>query len=276
MIIDRFVTVLADTAKAREIHFRIRYQVFCEETKFEDTERFPEGMERDSYDANAHHFIVWDRSERRWVGAMRLVDAGRTRLPSEDICPFPLIDLERYRPRIVEFSRLCILRDCRHTPSAVTFGLYRPEGSKSKDLIPVFYRQNDNEILLRLLYATFDWSQDNGFEFCYGIITPALSRILGRLGIPLTPVGDRIKHRGTRTPYRYKAREAKAGMANTLTSFARMTANSVGYVAYSDFMSGRTQANALAAESGLTRQQLSYAPVTPTDGIAHHAVAGGH
>jgi N-acyl amino acid synthase of PEP-CTERM/exosortase system len=239
MIIDRFVTVLADTDDAREIHFGIRYKVFCDETGFEDTERFPDGKERDTYDPDSHHFIVWDRSERRWVGAMRLVDANRTRLPSEDICPAPLKELDQYRGRSVEFSRLCLLQDYRRTPEAMTFGLYSPEGSRTEDLIPVYFRQHDNEIALRLLYASCEWARHNDIEYCYFIITPALSRILTRMGLPLIQVGDPVTHRGTRIPYRYHAQDAMKSLTDTLPSYSRMVASSPGYVTYSDLISGR-------------------------------------
>ena len=236
MIINRFETVLADTAAAKDIHYSVRYKVFCDETGFEDAARFPDGKERDSFDEHATHFIVWDRYEREWVGAMRLARADGHQMPCETICDADLKGLSARRSRTVEFSRLCVLGKNRHTESAFRFGMKAPDGNPQGKEIPVFFRQEENEVFLRLLRASFAWGKANDVDYCYFIVTPALTRVLQRFGIPLEKVGSPLEHRGVRIPHSYNVHDAEAGMTEKLPSFASLTRNSHAYVTYSSFV----------------------------------------
>jgi N-acyl amino acid synthase of PEP-CTERM/exosortase system len=239
MLINRFETVLADTAKARAMHHQLRYKVFCEETGFEHAERFPDMQERDEYDEYAAHFLVWDRLSREWAGAMRLVDATHTRLPCETICSSPLKGLRARRPRTVEFSRLCILRKYRSTPSATQFGMHRLFARPGAPPAPVVFRQTNNEILLRLIRATYGWAHFADKSYCYGIITPALARILTRFGIPLKAVGEKVQHRGIRVPYRYNTLVAERRMIEKTAEFAKIVRTSKAFIPYSQLAAER-------------------------------------
>lgn len=239
LAVDRFVCLLADTDEARQCHFALRYRVFCEETGFENPEAFPDGAERDRYDPYARHFIVWDRYKQQWAGAMRLVDASSTVLPSEELASAPLDGLEERRARAVEFSRLCILAEYRQTSRSTFYGLFHPEGRHQADPYPVLYRQEDNDVLLRLLGASFGWRPQ--IEYCYFIVTAALSRVLTRFGIPLTKVGSPLEHRGVRIPFRYDVREAEEGMLETLPGYASIAETSRHYVRYSDYVAGNLE-----------------------------------
>jgi N-acyl amino acid synthase of PEP-CTERM/exosortase system len=237
MLLNRFETILADSARARTIHYQLRYKVFCEETGFEHADRFPDRLERDEYDQFASHFLVWDRLEGEWAGAMRLVAASSTHLPCEKICSSPLKGLEPRRPRTVEFSRLCILRKYRRTLSATQFGTHRPYGHPEATPVPVVFRQTDNEVLLRLLRASYGWGHRTSVRYCYFIITPALARILTRLGIPLKAVGKQIEHRGIRIPYRYNMLVAERGMIEANPQFAKIIRTSRSFIPYSELAS---------------------------------------
>jgi len=226
MLIPRFETVLCDTDEARDYHFQLRYKVFCEETQFEDPDAFPDGREMDEYDDAATHVLIWDRLSRHWVGAMRLVDAKRTPLPSERICQAELAGLHKARQRSVEFSRLAILKDSRRAPEARDFALQERNAFSCRETLPIYFTQEKNEVLLRLLWATFEWGLANDIDFCYGIITAPLARLLKRFGVPLEVVGTEVRHRGVRRPHRYHVREAKAGMAATLPAFAHLVEES--------------------------------------------------
>lgn len=241
MIVNRFETVLADTPRARELHYHVRYRVFCEETGFEDAARFPDAMERDEYDARAAHFIVWDRLERDWIGAMRLVPAAGQTLPCEAICASPLAGLDTRRGSAVEFSRLCVLAKHRKTEQGFQFGLLTRDGERRGRETSVFFRQEDQEIFLRLLRASFAWGKAHGVEYCYFIINRALSRYLTRCGVPLEVVGEPVEHRGTRTPQAYQIHAAEAGMRDALPGYERLLQHAPAYVTHTDFVHRRQQ-----------------------------------
>ncbi len=235
-VIDRFVCILADSEEARRLHYQVRFKVFCEDTGFENPAAFPTQAEHDHYDSYARHFIVWDRQQRQCAGAMRLVDASKTTLPCEDIVPTPLHGLAESRVHSAEFSRLCILKEYRRTIQADSYDWYQPESHSAGDGFPVFFRQHENDVFLRLLRASFAWSP--GIRYCYFIVTAALSRVLTRFGIALTQVGDQIEHRGLRIPFRYHVDEANKGMQKALPAFVAIAETSRPYVTYSEFISG--------------------------------------
>lgn len=229
--IDRFVCVYADTPEARQHHYRLRYRVFCEETRFEDPDSFAEEAEYDRYDEHARHFLVWDRHDRQWAGAIRLVHASSTRLPSEDIVGVPLEGLDERRSRAVECSRFCILARYRRTVRSTFYGLYQAEGSPRGAAVPVLYRQEDNDVPLRLFHASLNCRPE--VEHCYFIVTPALSRGLSRLGMPLIQVGPPVEHRGKRIPYRYEVEAAEQQMLKATQAFAAIAEASPPYIPYS-------------------------------------------
>lgn len=235
MIANRFETVLADTQTAKDIHYQVRYQVFCEETGFEDRERFPDERERDQFDEHATHFIIWDRLEREWVAAMRLVPAAHQALPCETICADDLAGLSERRQRSVECSRLCILTRHRQTAFGNHFGRALPDGERAGVGDPVFFHQEDHELFLRMVRVSIDWARRTDVEYCYFIITRALSRMLKRFGVPLEVVGEAVEHRGQRIPHAYQVHAADAGIRATLDSYGRMSRNSLPFVAFSDF-----------------------------------------
>jgi|GEM_PF-575365 len=237
MIINRFETVLADTPAARKIHFRVRYRVFCEEARFEEPDRFPDEMERDEHDAHAVHFIIWDRLEREWIGGMRLVSAAHQPLPCETICGSELVGVDIGRRSAVEFSRLCILAKYRKTEAGFKFGQVAQDGEAEGVESAVFFRQVENEVLQRLLRASFAWGKDNAIGYCYFIINRALTRMLSRFGIPLVVVGEPVEHRGLRIPQRYQVDEAQAGMQQNLPGFARMLDYAKAFIPYTEFIS---------------------------------------
>jgi len=236
MITNRFETILADTQIAKDLHYRVRYTVFCQETGYEDAARFPDCKERDEFDSQAAHFIIWDRQEREWVGAMRLVPSVAGRLPSELVCNAELRHLARRRQRSVEFSRLCVLGKHRKTESAFRFGMTLPDDDPQGRDIPVFFRQEDNEIFLRLLLASFAWGKANAVDYCYFIVNRALARVLQRFGIPLEVVGSPVEHRGLRTPHCYNVHSAYSGMLARLPGFERLARHGSAYVPYSGFV----------------------------------------
>jgi hypothetical protein len=105
-------------------------------------------------------------------------------------------------------------------------------GSGGED-VPVRWRQEDNEVLLHLIRASLAWRPE--IEDCYFVVTPALARVLKRFGIPLTPVGPKVQHRGTRLPFHMDVAAADAGMYETLSAYAAIAERSPPYQTYSRF-----------------------------------------
>jgi len=236
----RFETVLADTEEARGISFRLRYQIFCEETGFEDPRAFPNNQEQDIFDSASTPFLVWDYLTEQWAGTMRLVHARRAALPSETILwPSPLAGIAEHRAKSVEFSRLCIPQSFRRVHSATYFASTQPDADSDDGTSVAHFKQEDNEILLRVLLAFLAWAHEHEVEYSYFLINAALARILGRLHMPLTVAGDTVEHRGRRTPYLTHIDTAYRVMREKLPQLRRIEARGRTYVRYSAFRVAR-------------------------------------
>jgi N-acyl amino acid synthase of PEP-CTERM/exosortase system len=198
---NRFETILADTDQSRDVHFRFRYKIFCQETGFEQASAFPDKKERDQYDEASVHFIVWDHLHQNVAGAMRLVDASETGLPIEDITSGCVLAPWRARSRSIEFSRLCIDRRYIRIQRNDLFGVRKSAHGKDRDEISILFHQEDNEILLRLVHAIIAWSKTHDKVFCFFLTTKALARVLQRQKVLMEAVGPSVSHRGERVPY---------------------------------------------------------------------------
>jgi len=115
MFDDYFEVFLADTDEARRIHYNIRYQVYCQELAYEDSERFPNQMEIDQWDQPYHNgqgsvpFLVRLKYSGEWIGAMRLVFSNHQSLPMGDFCSVE----QPIRTTDIEVSRLCLIKNIR-------------------------------------------------------------------------------------------------------------------------------------------------------------------
>ena len=82
-----FEIVRADTPALLEEVFRLRYQVYCVELAVPGFERdnYPDGLDRDVYDARSLHCLLRHRRTGAWAGTARLVCADPARMDA----PFP-------------------------------------------------------------------------------------------------------------------------------------------------------------------------------------------
>ena len=81
-----FKTILAETGEQRQSAYRLRYEVYCVEHRYEDEEQNANGIESDAHDTSALHALLIHRASRSVVGTARLIlprsDQGRfTPLP---------------------------------------------------------------------------------------------------------------------------------------------------------------------------------------------------
>jgi len=174
-----FSGYLADTRESRRIHYRIRYQVYCERKGFEDNALLRKrGLERDAYDGHALPFIMRDDHDGQWRGTARLVIRGTTHLPMENTSALPPRFCEGYGAgRLAEVSRLAAL-----TP-------------------PSLPGRDRWSLLKATLGSILTCAEQFGLEDVLFLITVGLARVVQRLGIPMTAVGTPVHHRGERQAF---------------------------------------------------------------------------
>lgn len=188
-----FEVFLADTPDSKEIHYSIRYQVYCEEKGFENKSDFPMKMEFDEYDQSSEHFIVRHKESGDWVAAMRLVISGEKGLPMERHCVlYEGIDNSCFR-KATELSRLCVLGKIRKSVG---------QGSLGKSS-----RRVNQSIIWGLLNAASEYCHHNTLNW-YFMTSASLEKILSRGGFKMSTIGDVCQHKGERYPFKKDAVDA--------------------------------------------------------------------
>lgn len=167
---------LANTQEGREIHYQLRYQVYCEERGWENGEQFPNNQEQDTWDSRSIHFIARHRKTGKWVAGLRLVIGTASQLPFFGACKDNGIELgpehAKQTSKVAEFSRLHVISG--HRAGSIMLGLIR---------------------------AARDYSILHGYKSWYFIIAKPLARILNKVGCDFDSLGPELNHHGVRLPF---------------------------------------------------------------------------
>lgn len=203
---NNFEVFLADTSESKQLHYNLRYQVYCDEMGFEDKDQFPDQLESDEWDDCAVHFLVRHKVSGHWLGGLRLVSQHNGLFPFEEwSSPYQKI-AKLNRQSSVEISRLCIIKEARRFPSKrfAPYGLPDNELSdddrKVKSLFD--FKNQSRSLMWGLIRAAGVYSAKNNIADWYFVIAPALACFLAKGGLSLRQIGDSCDHRGLRIPYR--------------------------------------------------------------------------
>lgn len=196
-----FFTVPATTDSLLDRAYRLRYQVYCLERRFEDASRNPDGRERDAFDAHAAHRLLVHAETGLIVGGVRLVLPRASRLgdcfPIQSVCrQGPLHpDKSAGLARTAEISRFCVSKAFRRLLS-----------KRRADGLPYAERPNVESaaylplMTLELMQAVFEMSHEHGITDLCAAMEPSLLRLLSRLGLNFTPIGSVVSFHGMRQP----------------------------------------------------------------------------
>ena len=194
-----FETRLAVTPHLLEEAYRLRYQVYCVENKFEDPSEHPDGLEIDAFDDHSLHSVLVHRETGRVVGTVRLIlpllGGTATDLPIQTVCRRPL---PFTYATAAEVSRFSISKGFRRR---MTDGIYPDEKSSSRRAGQMPYdRRLQPFIVLGLISGLVEMSAAHGITHWCTIMMPALIRLLTRIGIHFHPLGPMVEHHGMRQP----------------------------------------------------------------------------
>jgi hypothetical protein len=160
---------VAGSPDERRAAYRIRATVSVE-AGWASADDFPEGMERDDFDALAVHVLGWDGAEPFCTGRLVFPPAP---LPTEVACS----TVVQPRGQVVDVGRMAVLR------SHQTFG----HGS-----------------FLALLCRLYREARAADYEFACGMMAPQAMSLVDRLGLRLQHLGPQQLHHGQlRTPVRF-------------------------------------------------------------------------
>lgn len=204
-----FEVLLADTSELKEMAFRLRYQVYCEEMKFPDfnSVHYPQGMETDEYDIRSVHILLHHRPSGRIAGTARLI------LPDlhNPNAPFPLevhasqhlytnVPALKTLPRrtVAEISRLILAKEFRSRPGEHC----SPYGTAEH--IPALGNQGRRRFphpALGLFVGIMRVSCAHHITHWYAGMEPVLNRLLRHFALELTPISPVLEYHGLRRSY---------------------------------------------------------------------------
>ena len=201
-----FRVIFADTPELKQEVYRIRYEVYCRELRYEDANEFPDGLEVDGFDARSRHCLLQHRSTGLYAGCIRLVFPDP--INPEAVFPFERscvgkLHAEEVKPILAnrrllgEYSRLAVPEQFRRRKGEQNNPLGNlendsrsPEESRRFILIP-----------LGLYLAGAAIAVSSGLEGVVAMMEPRLARHLKRFGMIYQQVGDVVDHHGPRAPF---------------------------------------------------------------------------
>lgn len=179
-----YEVILADTEESKEIHYKLRYQIYCLEKGFLEVEHPEEEMEQDIYDERSIHFLI--KSGNRWIGTFRLVIDHLGELPFYKVSVPDSPQFTQNKLKVAEFSRLGILRPFQKLNNVQSL-----HESASKE----------SEIMLKVLHAARNYCRANSIDHIIFLCRRSITRVLKQLELQAQPIGPTIFHYGPRIPF---------------------------------------------------------------------------
>ncbi|WP_197972130.1 acyl-homoserine-lactone synthase [Nitrosophilus labii] len=155
--------------------FRFRCKILCDELKYFDKKRYPDGLERDEYDKYSEHYAVLD--EKGEIAAtVRLIHHSPIGYPTENhMRVFENIKKSLKRDKLGEISRIFISKQYRNLKD-------------SRKII---------EKLISMIYIDL---KNNDIEYTFGALEKSFLRLLKIYNINYEIIGDLQEYGGVRYP----------------------------------------------------------------------------
>ena len=182
--------------------YRVRYEVYCEDLKFEPERS--DKRETDEYDRNALHLLIRSVKTDEFVGCTRLVrpppENRHYQLPFEKICTDTLdrsiIDPAKLpRESIAEVSRLAVTAAYRRRKgeSSSAIGISTEDfGTQQMPRFPY--------IPIGLYLGTTELARLSGIDTLFVLTEHRLAAHFNKLGFQLQFIGEPVEHHGSRVP----------------------------------------------------------------------------
>lgn len=196
-----FDVTSAQTAEEKSAAYRLRYQVYVEETSFLEKADNPGGLETDRFDARSGHSLLIHLMTRETAGVVRIIppvpDMPGCDLPARMAAPALDHLPEAMLPRATtgEISRFSIAKSYRRRRDDWLYPSLLNELGVRGDVGRVI-----PHIALGLMTGVFDQVVRFNLTHLCAIIDPALLRLLRRLGIEFQAIGNPVEFHGMRQP----------------------------------------------------------------------------
>jgi N-acyl amino acid synthase of PEP-CTERM/exosortase system len=205
-----FDIVHADTQELKNEAHRVRYQVFCVENQgFEDPAAHPDGLERDEFDDNADHVLLFYKPLGRAIGTVRVIkpreDNWKNSFPLQDLSDSPFLHTKEMVMQSCEFSRFCISRELRQDAknhmrrlsNIFEFNADEPFSFYEKPLVKTVL----SAAPLGLVRGGFELTMKNKALNVFGCMENRHITGLRNAGMIMNPIDNEIDFHGKRIPF---------------------------------------------------------------------------
>lgn len=213
--------------------YKLRYQVYCIENEFLNSENYPDDLEFDDFDQHSVHYLIRHRRSGDYAATVRLIlpDANDPEqfFPIEQYCEINNFAVMQSiaRKSLGEASRLCVSKTFKrrkneaHTLAAI--------GSNWKDYFTPDEKRTFPYLSFALIACLIRACHDNNINYFFGTLEPAWFRFLSASGINFTKIGPLMDYHGARWPGVIKVTDLLDGVAeknldmwNFLTDYGRL------------------------------------------------------
>lgn len=217
--LEHYALVVATTDQERDLAYRARYQVYCQELSgYEAKERFPDGREHNAADEHSLQVLILSRETGMAMATARLVLADprdpAALLPFEVACsdalePDAVPWDDEARQHIAEMSRFLTVGKIRTRSTTLT-----PIERIAQELMPH-----------ALAHLCLTLAEEIGITSLYAIMEERLAHAMrvADTGIQLMPIGPGVNYHGMRYPFQI----APGGMRERHPDLAEAAARAV-------------------------------------------------
>jgi len=220
----RYELVIANEESEKQVSYKTRHKVYCEEMNFE--QKNAAALEKDRFDDRAINCFIKHLPTGECAGTIRLVlptEAGLA-LPLEEKCAEVINDdsllPSNLSPQSVcEISRLAIPREFRVRQfRSKILPSQTLDKIKQKKSVPFNLEQFPYLSIALYLMATSICLHLN-VKHAYVLMEPKLARRMKAFGINFNSVGEAIEFNGKRVPYRVSPNVLISELAKPLRGF---------------------------------------------------------
>ena len=199
-----FEMVPAQTDQLKNEVYKLRFQVYCNETGFEDPAQHPGEIEFDGFDKYSIHYLIRHRQTRAYAATTRLILPDHP--DTEKLFPIEahsildnLEPLENIpRNRLAEVSRFCVSKEFKRRKNET--GSLTGINEDSIQRISEEERRTFPHITIALIASLIRISEEQNVNYWFAVMEPALLRFLSHLGIRFTAIGPITEYHGKRKP----------------------------------------------------------------------------
>jgi len=190
--------------------YKLRYQVYCIETGFLNSEHYPDRLEFDEFDQQSIHYLIRHRKSGEYAATTRLIlpDTNNPEklFPAELHCKIDNIAAMQpiNRIHLGEVSRFCVSKTFKkrkneaHTLAGID--------EEWPNYFTLDERRTFPHIAIALITCFIKASHENDIHYLYAIMEPAFFRFVSPLGINLVKIGPLAQgnYQGERCPVAIK------------------------------------------------------------------------